>query len=293
MTDLNETLPLGSVPITIRDVAGAEEARAAEQLQAEVWGMDDRDITAVTHLMAVKKAGGQLIGAFDGARMIGFVYGFLGLERGTLIHHSHLLAVKPGYRNHDVGYRLKLAQREAVLAQGITRITWTFDPLQSANAHLNFHKLGATSRTYKVNFYGAGTSSFLHRLGTDRFFLDWDIDSPRVRQRLQEGGPEGAAEDGRALVRLAPDGSPEEADLAGGLTGDRALIEIPYDINACGRERPECALRWRERTRHAFGEALAAGFRVDDFQRATRDGQRLGAYVLVRDAVAGGAEGRA
>src|SRR5436190_6671721 len=270
MMDIDKPLPAGTVPITIRDVDGIDEARAAEQLQAEVWGMDDRDLTPFTHLVAVKKVGGQLIGAFDGATLVGFVYGFLGLEHGESIHHSHLLAVKPAYRNHEIGYRLKLAQREAVLAQGVGRMSWTFDPLQSANAHLNFHKLGATSDSYKVNFYGAGTSSFLHRVGTDRFWLTWELDSPRVRQRLHDGAPPLQPHDVPPLVRMAADGSPEEVELApaAALAGRQALIEIPHDINACGREHPQRALRWRELTRRAFGEALAAGLRVEDFERA-------------------------
>jgi predicted GNAT superfamily acetyltransferase len=277
--------------IVIRDVEGVDEARAAEELQAEVWGMDDRDITPFTHLVAVKKVGGQLIGAFDGPTLIGFVYGFLGLEHGEAIHHSHLLAVKLAYRNHDIGYRLKLAQREAVLAQGVGRISWTFDPLQSANAHLNFHKLGATSNIYKVDFYGAGTSSFLHRVGTDRLWITWDLDGPRVRRRLDEGGPSLVPpDDVPALVRMAADGSPEELELAPALAGHQALIEIPHDINAFGREQPQHAVRWRELTRRAFGEALAIGFRVEDFQRASRGEQRLGIYVLMRN---DGSEARA
>jgi len=274
--------------IVIRDVEGIDETRAVEALQNEVWGMDDRDITPITHLVAVKRAGGQLIGAFDGATMVGFVYGFVGFEHGQPIHHSHLLAVKPAYRNHDLGYRLKLAQREAVLAQGIRRVTWTFDPLQSANAHLNFRKLGATSDSYKVDFYGAGTSSFLHRIGTDRLWLTWDLDSERVRRRVQDDGPAPAEPPGDlpALVRTAADGAPEELDLRPGLAGQRAIIEIPDDINGVGREQPERAARWRELTRRAFCEAIATGFVVEDFHRAARvrpnGAHRVGVYVLGR-----------
>ena len=100
--------------------------------------MQDRDIVPLTEMVAVRDSGGQLIGAFAGDELVGFVYGFVAMEGGRTLHHSHLLAVKPSFRGADVGYRLKLAQRERVLAQGLTRITWTFDPLQSVNAHLNF-----------------------------------------------------------------------------------------------------------------------------------------------------------
>jgi predicted GNAT superfamily acetyltransferase len=271
--------------IVIRDVEGLAEARRVEELQAEVWGMDDRDITPLTHLVAVKEAGGQLIGAFDDQEMVGFVYGFPGVEHGRPIHHSHLLAVRPEYRNEHVGYRLKLAQRAAVLAQGIGRITWTFDPLQSANAYFNFRKLGATCDAYRVDFYGAGTSSFLHRAGTDRLLLTWDIDTPRVHRRVlgePAGGP--PAEGVPALVRIAPCGAPGELDLSGGLAAEEAVIEIPDDINALGREHPKRTVQWREVTRRAFGEAFGAGFRVDDFHRVPRPEHPAGVYVLRRAA---------
>ena len=106
-----------------------------------------------------------------------------------------MLAVRPEYRNSNLGYRLKLAQRERALASGLTRMTWTFDPLQSLNAHFNFAKLGVVSDRYEVNFYGEETSSFLHRTGTDRLWVSWPLDSFRVTRRV-----EGMAETRRLLL---------------------------------------------------------------------------------------------
>lgn len=231
--------------------------RVVEDIEKEVWELDDRDITPVTQLVAAKATGGQLIGAFDGRTMIGFVYGFIGLDHGRTVHHSHMLAVKSDYRNADVGYRLKLAQRERVLAQGIDRITWTFDPLQSLNAYFNFCKLGVVSDCYKVDFYGPQTSSFLHRSGTDRLWLTWLLDSTRVRERLE----------GRS--------SPKQA-------GEQLLIEIPADINALQRENQGRVTDWRHATRHAFSEAFASGYVVEDFVRRSAGEQPAGVFVLRR-----------
>ena len=137
--------------LLIRAIDSLDEVRRVEELQKEVWGMQDRDIVPLTEMVAVRDSGGQLIGAFDGEDLVGFVYGFVAMERGRTVHHSHLLAVKPSYRGADVGYRLKLAQRERVLAQGLGHMTWTFDPLQSVNAHFNFGKLGVVSDQYKID----------------------------------------------------------------------------------------------------------------------------------------------
>src|SRR5436309_4660101 len=128
--------------IVIRDIDGHAEMRAVEELQKEVWGIPDLDVVPLSHLVAAKAAGAVLLGAFDGEILVGFVYGFVSYEDGKMAHHSHMLAVKRAYRNFNLGHNLKLAQRERVLAQGITVMTWTFDPLQSLNAYFNFNKLG-------------------------------------------------------------------------------------------------------------------------------------------------------
>src|SRR5678816_1777975 len=167
--------------ITIRNIDDAAEMRAVEDLQKEVWGIPDLDVVPLTQLVAAKEAGGVLIGAFDGDTLVGFVYGFPSYERGQLAHHSHMLAVKPAYRNFDLGRRLKLAQREQVLAQGIKLMTWTFDPLQSLNAYFNFNKLGVVADRYLINFYGEDAQSFLHRTGTDRLWVSWFIATDRVK----------------------------------------------------------------------------------------------------------------
>ena len=241
-----------SSEIVIREVETAAEMRAVEELQKEVWGVPDLDVVPATHLIEVKAAGGVLLGAFDGNTLVGFVYGFVAQEDGRIAHHSHMLAVKPAYRNYNLGYKLKLAQRDEVLAQGIDLITWTFDPLQSLNAHFNFTKLGVIADRYIINFYGEEAASFLHQTGTDRFWVKWLLTSDRVVQRL-----------------LAPKPALENP-------ADKLLIEIPADINAVQQESPETAREWRERTRQAFTEALARGYVVRDFYREGT----VGVYIL-------------
>lgn len=272
-----------SSQVLIRDIASLEEVRAVEELQKDVWGLEDLDITPLTHLVAARECGGQLVGAFDDHTLAGFVYGFVGVENARTIHHSQMLAVRSAYRGLDVGYRLKLAQRERVLAQGITRITWTFDPLQSLNAHFNFCKLGVVSDSYKTNFYGEESSSFLHSIGTDRLWLTWMLEGSHVRQRMKKERPaEPINAESPPLIHVEPDGSPGPLNLHEGLTGERAFIEIPADINALQRQSPDLAVLWRESTRRAFTEALTAGFLVESFSRQTRGERSVGVYLLNR-----------
>jgi predicted GNAT superfamily acetyltransferase len=268
--------------VVIRDIEQVSEARAVEELQKEVWGLPELDVIPLSHLVAAQAAGGVLLGAFDRETLIGFVYGFVGCEHGQMAHHSHMLGVKPTYRNFNLGHKLKLAQRERVLAQGITLMTWTFDPLQSLNAYFNFNKLGVLADQYKVDFYGADASSFLHRNGTDRLWVAWLLTSRRVNERLRERGLKPEAEHVIPLVQLQADHSPRRNGPAEGLSHEQASIEIPADINALQRGSGELAFEWRDATRWAFTEAIALGYLVVDFCRQSRGDQQLGVYLLSR-----------
>jgi len=268
--------------ITIRAIERIEELRDVELLQKDAWGCADLDVVPLTMLVASREVGGVLIGAYDGSKLVGFVYGFPGHEHGRVTHHSHMLAVNAAYRNHNLGYKLKLAQREAVLAQGLKSITWTFDPLQSLNAHFNFAKLGVIADTYKINFYGEATSSFLHQLGTDRLWVTWVLDSERVRKRLQakEKRTSFAPAMIPSLVEVDPDNSPKRHDSSTVRAHQYCSIEIPSDINALQREVPDLASAWREATRWAFTETMARGYIVEEFYRITRKDQLIGTYLL-------------
>lgn len=272
--------------INIRDIELLSDVRQVEAFQKEVWGVGDLDVVPLTQLVAARHCGGVLVGAFDGETMVGFAYGFVSSEGGHTGIHSHMLAVKPEYRNFDLGYRLKLAQRERALSAGFTRMTWTFDPLQSLNAHFNFGKLGVVADQYKINFYGEETSSFLHRMGTDRLWVSWLLANRRVLDRLERGSKaqEPPRELGQItpLVQLQADGSPRRNDLGAGLSGVEALIDIPADINGLHRKDGELAFEWREATRWAFTQALASGYLVEDFFRETRGEQPSGVYLLSR-----------
>ena len=263
---------------SIREVEGEAEHHAIEDLQKEAWGFNDLDTVPAATLIATQHAGGIVLGAFEGACMIGFAYGFPAFEEARVSMHSHMLAVKPEYRNFQTGFYLKLAQRERVLAMGLGEITWTFDPLQSLNAHLNFSKLGVVSRRYLVNFYGEASSSPLHQgFGTDRLWVSWLLNSDRVKQCISRGPSYRAAKvaaassDAAAIFSSAliyREGARALlGDFSGSLASNRCAIEIPHDINSIKEREPKLGREWREATRAAFLAAIEAGFLVEDFVR--------------------------
>lgn len=264
--------------IRIRDIDELAEMRAVEELQKEIWGIPDLDVVPFTHMVAVKEAGGVLVGAFDGRILVGFVYGFPSFEHGELAHHSHMLAVKPAYRNLDLGRRLKLAQRDHVIAQGIRVVSWTFDPLQSLNAHFNFGKLAVMCDRYLPDFYGDDATSFLHQTGTDRLWVSWFVSSERVKRCIAGVDEPVKVETIVPLVQVAQDEMPRRNDVIAALAHEHAVIEIPTNIDALQQQNRETALQWRAETRWAFTEALQAGYVVELFTRE----RHVGKYVLTK-----------
>jgi predicted GNAT superfamily acetyltransferase len=160
-----------------------------------------------------------------------------------VVYHSHLAAVVENLRHQDIGFRMKLAQRQQAMKAGVPLIIWTFDPLQSRNAHLNINKLGAVIRRYEVNHYSEGLSTvFDSGVPSDRIFAEWWVSSPHVGSILAGKRP---------YVK-----DPSESVL------------IPEDINKERSRSVEEHLKWRIRVREDFQSALAGGLIVRGFERA-------------------------
>jgi len=270
--------------LVIRGLESIPDLRRAIQLEKEVWGLQDVDVTPLATAIAAQAAGAFWLGAFNGADMVGIAYAFPSLHNGRAGFHSHLLAVSDPYGHRGIGYKLKLAQRERALALGVGEITWTFDPLRSRNAHLNFAKLGVISDKYIVDFYGPQTSSPLHANGTDRLWVTWQLGTRRVSERLQERDPQAEALDAlkhlEPLVRFNGDGVPVLSDVSTALSRQRIAIEIPGDMDRIEHDDMPLARKWREATRTAFNAAVQAGLVVREFCRSIRGQQGPGAYLL-------------
>lgn len=286
--------PAHSYPI--RELHSIDDLAQVLRLEKDVWGFSDSDTTPLSLAIAIANAGSIWLGAFDGDSLIGSAFAFPSLHpqpaapgnlaRGEVGFHSHTLAVREPYRDSGIGYELKLAQRQKALALGITEMTWTFDPLRSRNAHLNFSKLGVISTSYRVEFYGSASTSPLHVNGTDRLWVTWRMSDERIEQRLRGKAVRSEVLDAlrhvSPLVRFNGDGVPVEGDLAQALARQRIAIEIPGDIERIESENRELARRWRMSTRRAFTQALEHGFVVTEFCRSIRGQQGPGAYLLER-----------
>src|SRR6266478_4592414 len=116
--------------IVIRKCGALEEFHACVGLQREVWGEADLEIEPVTMFVVASVTGGQVLGAFDGEKLVGYTLAVVGLRQRVTYLHSHQTAVSATHRNRGVGRMLKLFQREEALGRGIRLVEWTFDPLE-------------------------------------------------------------------------------------------------------------------------------------------------------------------
>ena len=166
--------------IQIRKCTNLPDFHRCVEIQKSVWNESDLETEPYTTFVVANQTGGQVLGAFDGPTMVGFTMALVGVRDKAPYLHSHMTGVLPGYRDRKIGRALKLFQREEALSRDIRMIEWTFDPLETRNAHFNLNRLGAIVRTYIPNFYGI-TSSPLHRnLPTDRLLAEWHLDSKRT-----------------------------------------------------------------------------------------------------------------
>jgi predicted GNAT superfamily acetyltransferase len=217
------------VTIEFRELRTAAEVAPMPVLEARVWG--EIHLVAVNMLVATISEGGMAIGAFDGDRLVGSVYGFA--TRQPHVLHSQYLAVDPDYRRTGLGVALKHRQREWCLANGLTAMRWTFDPLQLGNAHLNLRSLRAVGTQYHADLYGP-MGGINGSMPSDRLVVEWELVQPRC--------------DGSETVEVVvPRVTPEEIAVAADSARDaRAVL------------------------RDAMQPLLADGWLVTDVDRAAR-----------------------
>ena len=275
------TLDGATVPVGLRRLSDIEEYRQCESLQERIWGPEDIGRASLLVMLTAEHNGGLVIGAFARDRLIGFAYSFLGLTpAGRLKHCSILLAVEPQFHRSGIGYQLKRAQREAVLAQGLDLITWTFDPLAGVNAYLNLRKLGCVSSVYLENYYGIATGGLNAGLVTDRFLVEWWIRSDHVERRLQRQGQEPSVKGVLINDVMLRSGLPVNREYRLDLEEPVLLVEIPEDLRALKAVDMGLAYAWRMVLREVFARYLASGYRVEDFFRRKYQGRVRSCYVL-------------
>lgn len=277
---------------SIRLIESPEEMTAVEELQRLVWPGSETEVVPTHMLITTVHNGGIVLGAFINDKMVGFVFGFPGIE--TLPdgphpkHCSHMMGVHPEWRDGGIGFALKRAQWQMVRRQGLDHATWTYDPLLSRNAYVNITRLGAVCNTYRRSEYGDMRDGLNAGLPTDRFQVDWWLNTSRVERRLGKHArgtlsldkvqkaelqqPYTLLPQAKGLLRPPNHFSP--------FTKSLVLTEIPSDFMALKVADFALARDWRFFTRELFEIAFAKGYFVTDFIFEKQDGIPRSLYVL-------------
>jgi predicted GNAT superfamily acetyltransferase len=263
----------------IRILETPEDMPAVEALQRAVWPGSETDVVPAHVLITAVHNGGFLAGAYVDNQLVGFVFGFPGIEftpDGPRPKHcSHMMGIHPDQRNSGIGFALKRAQWQMVRHQGLDHVTWTFDPLLSRNAYLNIAKLGAVCNTYRRSEYGDMRDGLNAGLPSDRFMVDWWINTRRVERRLSKRARRPLKLDDFSKAELQPLYTLPPTEHAGDwprppehyspLEGNLTLAEIPSDFGALKDVDFSLARDWRFFSRELFETAFAAGYIVTDF----------------------------
>jgi predicted GNAT superfamily acetyltransferase len=281
---------------SIRTLHTLDEMQQVVALQRTYWGDDVESVVPAHMLFSLATHGGHVLAAFDEDTIVGVLIGFLGTDpeeahriaMANLQIVSKRMVVLPAYRGQGVGYKLKKRQREFAMRQGVRLITWTFDPLLAANAHLNIHKLGAIAPRYLEDYYGTANQGGLSRLGSsDRLLVEWWITNRRVEVRLSGSRGDLTLDQymdantpikNPASVRV--DGMPVPASSAQWVEGSLVLVEIPTDYDGLAQQDTALAVQWRNHTREMFQQMFSYGYVVTDFVRGQLEGRERSFYLL-------------
>lgn len=277
---------------TIRLLESPKEMTAVEDLQRIVWPASETDVVPAHLLITAIHNGGLVVGAFVEEEMVGFVFGFPGIEMlpdGPHPKHcSHMMGVHPDWRQSGLGVALKRAQWQMVRSQGLTHITWTYDPMLSNNAYLNIAKLGAVCNTYRRSEYGEMRDGLNAGLPSDRFQVDWWLNTTRVERRLGKRSRGALTLDQIAKAELQHLYTPQTGtngllrppEYFSSFEGALLLAEIPPDFMTLKSTDFALARDWRFFTRELFEYAFAEGYLVTDFIYDRTGGEPRSLYVL-------------
>jgi predicted GNAT superfamily acetyltransferase len=224
--------------------ASVEVYRAAFSLPAGEPAVSPRLLASLSH------NSGSVVGAFAGDELVGFVYGFTGLdpESGETYHYSQMAAVQPHMQGNGIGRLLKQGQRDLVRSLGVTKMRWAFDPVRAQNAHFNLDILGAVARWFVPNMYGIEPYGRDAGHSSDRLIVEWALD---------EDPPSRAP---------APPPVPWGESLA---EGDDMLVGIPHDWCAVGDSAGASSVR--ESVAATLGALIERGFAGVSCQVAPED----------------------
>jgi len=267
--------------VAIKEVETTEDRANLQYLHKTIWELEDISLIPSHLLITARNTNGLSLCAYHEGKPVGFSFGLLGMTDGREIYYwDYLIGILKDYRELGIGYKIKMRQREILLGRGIDLAMWTFEPLESHAANLNFNKLGCGCLKYARDYYGTMSSRVNRGIPSDRLVVEWRMGhSPPVspyRNQLCES---------RILNETTIDESgmlkPEKSNLEMIRLllmeeTEHVYIEIPSNYQDIRDIDMLTILEWRFAVRHLMETCFQLGVHIDGFVH--RNGKSY--YVL-------------
>ncbi|MBN1182703.1 MAG: GNAT family N-acetyltransferase [Bacteroidales bacterium] len=234
--------------IKIEELKVHQQFQDVLKLQDKIWQLSDRDKISPITLRSISMEYplmGISLGAYQKDEMVGFVVCMPTRIPGTLF--GLIMGVLPEYEGKNISDKLVAGILKFCIQKNITKLCWTFEPLDQKLAHFYITKYGAIVVKYMPDYYQV-EDKLNEGLPIDRFIADISPLSPRVVERVNRKLSEHKTIE---LFNTIPQATPSD------MPNNRSiLIEIPNDYQNLKKTNPEKVLSFRNNTRILFDEYI-------------------------------------
>jgi chorismate synthase len=259
--------------ILIKELNSFSQFEEIAELQEKIWHLSDRDKISTITLKALTMkypVMGLIMGAYHRSKLIGFVVCLPTREPSTM--YGLIMGVLPEYQNSDVGNQMGLKILEVGKKEDISKMTWTFEPLESALGHLYLNKWGAVVVRYQKDYYQL-KNELNKKFPLDRFIVDCNLQSPRVIEKISNKFKKRSVTDVLKEYPLVDSTNfPKEKSV---------LVQIPSDLNQLIKDDFKKATEYRNVTRRIFEEYInKRTYFIAELISGEKNGERQNYYLL-------------
>ena len=259
--------------IEIRELSTFEQFEEIASLQKKIWNLSDVDKISTITLKALTMQYpimGLVIGTYYDNQIIGFAICFPTRETTTM--YGLIMGVLPDFQNSDIGNRMGIKILELCLKQNITKICWTFEPLEAIHGYLYLNKWGAVVVKYEQNYYQL-KDEISKKLPLDRFIVDCNLQSNRVIERIN-----------KKIEIRSPQKALNEFPIAqwNNLPNQKSvLVEIPQNFQLMKTNEIDKLIEYRKKTRIIFEYYITKqGYFIAEMISGEINGERHNYYLM-------------
>jgi predicted GNAT superfamily acetyltransferase len=244
--------------ILIKRIHTFDELKEVATIRRELWPNDGE--VALDHMKFISDHGGIILGAYQDNQIVGYVYSFPGYQPNKVYLILQNIGVLSAYQHQKIGESLMQYLIKEAKNLGYREIIWTYEPLESVNAYVYLHKIGAVSSEYLKNCYEDDENG----LSIDRFLTRLDLTDSK--QESLSISP--ALIKKSYMIHYAMESSDPahlELNFANLERYPYVLIPVPSNLQSI-RSRKELH-GWRTFTRSLFFQLFKHGWEVFDLMK--------------------------